>query len=322
MSRDGVAWPDGKDFAFTVFDDTDLQTFENGSPVYAFLDDLGYRTTKSVWPCSPGGSADHGANEIYDFLIDGDTCDRPEYLEWVRGLQRRGFEIGFHNATYVSSRRAFTARALDAFRDRIGSDPRTYATHFQCVEGMYWGSARLSGLNKVAYNLLNRYRTDGVFCGHEPASEYFWGDLCRERIDYVRNFVFRDVNTLKMCAEMPYHDADREYVKAWFASSDGGDVRMFNSTLSERNQDRLEREGGACIMYTHFGKGFWNGRGLDGTFERLMRRLRSKNGWFVPVATLLDHLRERKGLHRLSAAERARLERRWLLDKVMAGGGS
>jgi hypothetical protein len=322
MSGARVVWPEGKDFAFTVFDDTDLQTLENGSPVYAFLDDLGFRTTKSVWPCSPGNSADHGAEEIYDFQIDGDTCDRPEYLDWVLDLQRRGFEIGLHNATYVSSRRSFTQRALDTFRERIGRDARTYATHFQCVEGMYWGSARLSGFNKLVYNVLNRYRTDGVFRGHDSGSEYFWGDLCRQRIDYVRNFVFRDVNTLKMCAEMPYYDDDREYVKAWFASSDGGDVRMFNSMLCERNQDRLEREGGACIVYTHFGKGFWDGTRLDETFVRLMRRLRRKNGWFVPVATLLDHLVASKGLHRLSRAERARLERRWLKDKIMAGGGS
>jgi hypothetical protein len=290
--------------------------------VYALLEELGFRTTKSVWPCAPGSSADHSTREIYDYVIDGDTCDRPEYLSWVLGLQRRGFEIGFHNATYISSRRAFTQRALDAFKERIGRDPRTYATHFQCIEGMYWGSARLSGANRVLYNLLNRYRTDDAFHGHEEGSEYFWGDLCRQRIDYVRNFVFRDVNTLKKCPEMPYHDGDREYVKAWFASSDGADVRKFNSILSERNQDRLEREGGACIMYTHFGKGFWDGRALDATFVRLMQRLRRKNGWFVPVAALLDHLVARNGRKSLSRAERARLERRWLLDKVLAGGGS
>ena len=43
-------WPDGKAFAFSVFDDTDLSTLENAPAVYRLLRDLGFRTTKSVWP--------------------------------------------------------------------------------------------------------------------------------------------------------------------------------------------------------------------------------------------------------------------------------
>jgi hypothetical protein len=31
-----VAWPDGKQFAFSIFDDTDLMTLETGRSVYAF----------------------------------------------------------------------------------------------------------------------------------------------------------------------------------------------------------------------------------------------------------------------------------------------
>jgi hypothetical protein len=317
-----ITWPEGKAFAFTVFDDTDLLTLDDGPPVYDFIAEQGFRTTKSVWPCSPGDLAQHQAETMFDFDITGSTCDEPQYLEWALDLQRRGFEIGFHNATYLSSRRSFTARALDSFRARFGHDPRTYATHFQCVEGMYWGSHRLTGLNRAVFDLLSRYRTRGIFQGHNEQSEYFWGDLCRDRIDYVRNFVFRDVNTFKMCPEMPYHDTDREYVRAWFASSEGGDVRQFNLTLSEANQDRLEREGGACIMYTHFAKGFWDGKRLDGTFTRLMKRLAAKNGWFVPVATLLDHLKQRNGIRVVTGAERAALERRWLFDKIRAGRGS
>ena len=55
---------------------------------------------------------------------------------------------------------------------------------------------------------------------------------------------------------MPYHDPDRPYVNAWFAASEGADVTAFNRCLSEEHQDRLEAEGGACIMYTHFASGF------------------------------------------------------------------
>jgi hypothetical protein len=55
---------------------------------------------------------------------------------------------------------------------------------------------------------------------------------------------------------MPFHDPDRPFVKYWFASSEGPSVQTFNETLSEANQEKLEAEGGACIMYTHFANGF------------------------------------------------------------------
>ena len=42
MSR-SVAWPEGKRFAFSVFDDTDGATVENVGSVYAFLGDCGLR---------------------------------------------------------------------------------------------------------------------------------------------------------------------------------------------------------------------------------------------------------------------------------------
>ena len=45
-----IRWPDGKDFAFTIFDDTDCATYATVRDVYAFLRDCGLRTTKSVWP--------------------------------------------------------------------------------------------------------------------------------------------------------------------------------------------------------------------------------------------------------------------------------
>ena len=55
------------------------------------------------------------------------------------------------------------------------------------------------------------------------------------------------------------------------------------------------------------------------TQSQLMQRLAAKNGWFVPVANLLDYLRAQRGLHQLAAADRARLERRWLAYKLRVG---
>ncbi len=118
---------------------------------------------------------------------------------------------------------------------------------------------------------------------------------------------------------MPYHDPERPYVNARFASSEGADVVAFNRCLSEANQDRLEAEGGACIMYTHFASGFWSDGGLDPRFAELMTRLAAKNGWFVPVSDpprLSRRTSWRDGPHGRAATG---LEWRWLLSKVRVG---
>jgi hypothetical protein len=119
---------------------------------------------------------------------------------------------------------------------------------------------------------------------------------------------------------MPYHDPQRPYVRHWYSSSEGSNCPRACSTLAEANQDQLEAEGGACILYTHFGHGYWDGREVNGRFRELITRLSRKNGWFVPVGELLDYLiAQRGGAHVLTAAERAALERRWLWHKIRYG---
>jgi hypothetical protein len=306
-----IVWPDGRRFAFSVFDDTDRGTLENIPHVYALLRDLGMLTTKSVWP---------KAGVRAPAVVGGETCGNPAYLAWVKELQRSGFEIGLHNVTYHSSTRDEVEEGLARFVEMFGHQPRTLATHTDCREGMYWGPDRVSGAHRVLYDVLTRFRQHNAFKGHVPGDQYFWGDLCRDRIDYVRNFVFPDINTLNPCPWMPYSDPDRPWVKAWFASSEGADCRSYVKTIDERAQDRLEEEGGACIMYTHFGKGFYQHGSLDSRFVALTKRLAAKGGWFVPTSTLLDWIaKARGGHHAISGRDRARLERRWLRHKITNG---
>jgi len=69
-------------------------------------------------------------------------------------------------------------------------------------------------------------------------------------------------------------------------------------------------------MYTHFANGFYLDGRLDKRFESLIKRLAKKNGWFVPVSTLLDYLRERNGDYVITNSQRRALERKWLLHKI------
>ncbi|MCK4858368.1 MAG: hypothetical protein KAT58_10395 [candidate division Zixibacteria bacterium] len=304
-----IRWPEGRDFAFTIFDDTDLATIENVAAVYDLLKDKEMLTTKSVWLLM--------GKQVPK--VGGFTCENRDYLNWTQRLQEQGFEIGFHNATFHTSQRETTALGLEQFFGYYGHYPATMANHTGCQESIYWGSARLSGLNRLAYNLMTRFLKHKRFRGHVADSKLFWGDICREKIKYVRNFVFSDINTLKNCPYMPYHDPARPYVNYWYASSEGAEVNSFNHCLAERNQDRLEEEGGACIMYTHLACGFVENGRLNHRFRELIERLAKKNGWYVPVATLLDYLLDYNGHHEITSVERRKLERRWLKVKIKIG---
>jgi hypothetical protein len=304
-----IAWPDGKRFAFTVFDDPDGQSLSTGHVVYGLLRDLGLRTTKGVWTLP-------AADVPSEYGI---TCGEPAALAWFQELQKAGFEIGYHNATLRTSPREDTELALRRFAEFFGDQPITMAQHYDCDENVYWGDERLTGWRRGVYNLATRFANHHKFKGSTEGHPYYWADLCHTRVQYLRNFVFGDINTLKSCPMMPYHDPRTPLVRFWYASSGGANVTAARRLLHEANQDRLEAEGGACILYTHFGHGYVEGGAMDRRVRDLLGRLSRKNGWFAPVATLLTFLRNRGSPHRLTDAERRALEWKWLREKLTSG---
>jgi hypothetical protein len=275
-----VAWPVGKRFAFSIVDDTDRSTVENTKPVYDLLREHGILTTKTVWPLSP---TECGA------IFGGDSLEHRDYRDWVVALKASGFEIGFHGAADQSSTRQRTIQALQYFRHVFGEYPSIHTTHSGQQEALYWGAGRFDAPVRWIYHLARQEHGAGVYSGAVENSPYFWADWAPK---YVRNFVFHDINTLKMDPLMPYHDPRRPLVQNWFSSSQGSNLNSFCRLISEENQDRLESEGGACIVYTHLGSGFYP---LREDFKRLIYRLAAKPGWFVPASTLLDYLAARRG---------------------------
>ena len=298
MSR----FPDNKRFAFSVFDDTDFCTLEKIEPVYRLFAELGIHTTKSVWSLPTVASAPIGGVSLQD----------KAYLNFVLWLQNEGFEIGLHNVQNDDATREVTQRGLEEFRKLIGQYPRTHCNHGNNRENMYWGAQRLNTwMLRLGYNLATRLARRNYFKGHLKDSPYFWGDICKERISYVRNFTFDEINLDRINPTMPYHDLRKPYVNLWFSSSEGRRVESFCKMLCEKNQDRLEAEGGVCIIYTHFASGFCKNGVLHPEFARLMRRLSKANGWFVPVATLLDHLQKSRDSSYISREELTNMERLW-----------
>ena len=86
-------------------------------------------------------------------------------------------------------------------------------------------------------------------------------------------------------------------------SSEGENVEAFNKCIEEQAQDRLEQEGGACIMYSLFAKGCYQKGEINPRFKFLIERISKKDRWFVPVGTLLDYLLNLKGHHNITDKE-------------------
>ena len=309
MRHGRIPWPDGKRFAFTIFEDPDAGALEQTREIYSFLSDLGLRTTAGVWVLEPGEARRNSK---------GETCENPAYRAFMQELQRRGFEIGLHSVAPGNMTREEIVRGLAHFREYFGGDPVTMANHYN-ADAIYWGAERLSGWNRTLYRAATLGKSDNRFFGVQEGHPNFWGDLCRKHVRYCRNFVFRELNTIKACPMMPYHDPDRPYVNYWYASAEASNLPRFLERVTEESIDRLEEEGGAAIIYTHFGHGYYATGSLDPRFKSLMTRLAKKNGWFVPVKTLLGFLETQTNGKPISREYRNQMERRWLWAKLRHG---
>jgi hypothetical protein len=302
-------FPGGKRFAFTIFDDTDVATVANIGPIYRLLHDLGMRTTKTVWPLPcPEGSPDFSESE---------TLADPGYRSLMNELHGRGVELTWHCATMESSTRERTELAMERFRAEFGHFPRLHANHAMNRENIYWGTARLDdSLLRRALRASTGVNGD-YFAGHDPKSVYWWGDLCAQRIVYGRNLTFNEVDVTSINPSMPYRDPARPLVPWWFSASDAEDVDEFVELLRPAAIDRLERDGGVCIVATHLGKGYVRDGAVDPAARMCLEELARRDGWFVPVGELLDFLRSRRATAELPSQEWRRMQWRWARDLVV-----
>lgn len=303
-------FPGNKTFAFTVFDDTDNATVQNVKPIYDLLDELGFRTTKSLWIYPPRD----------DF--GGQCVEDSEYLNFLRELQEKGFELASHGVGSGSFSRQEILHGFERFRELFGDYPRVHANHARNPDNLYWRpkdrfTFPLSLVIQLAQHLKRSIPEVG---GHVEHASCFWGDWAKEHIRYIRDLTFNDVNTLARDPRMPYKRPGKEvYTNYWFSSSDGHTVQEYNALTQPENIDRLEREGGVCIVYTHFASGFVKQGRVNEQFAAHMKELAARDkGWFVPVGQLLDHMRRgRKEESRSDPLYRLGVETRWLVDRIV-----
>ena len=297
-------WPEGKRFAFTVVDDTDLSTVDNVAPVYRLLKECGMRTTKTVWVYP---SRDR---------FTGGCLQDPDYLSFVKQLQTDGFEIGMHGVGGGAFSREEIIEGLELFKEYLGDYPSMHINHSFNPDNLYWGYKRFAFPVRQIVNMLSRR---DVFYGDEVDSPHYWGDHAKKHIKYSRNHVVNGINTLAFDPRMPYRVRSKSAASnGWFSSSDGHTLEEFVHLLSGGNVDYLERSGGCCILYTHFACDFVKDGAVDPAFESAIRNLASRNGWFVPASEVLDHLASfNPDQSPISYAYQLGLDLKWLMDRVL-----
>jgi len=274
-----------KQCAIAITDDTDFFQFPTTAPVYALLDSLGVKLTKTVWIFDAEG---HDPAKVGLSLTD------PIYRRWVLAERDRGHEITMHSATSGDDPRARTLAAFDTIRALTGRYPRLEIFHSGNKEALYWGGKRIpSPFMRWLYELKMRQR----FQGDEPASPLYWLDLAPQRVTYLRTFTFNDIDTWALNPTMPYLDPSTPGAPLWFASSNARWGEKFARLLRPANVERLKRDHGVSVVYSHFGLWFTS-KGSDG---RQRVRPDVREAWlrvggdaaieWVPAGPLLDRMR-------------------------------
>jgi hypothetical protein len=309
--KNQIKWPNNSKFAFSIFDDTDNSTIFNTRPVYDFLKKRGIITTKSIWVYPPRGS------------YIGESLHDIDYVNWIRSLQNDGFEIGIHNVGDGEFTRKEIIEGFEVFKELLGSYPSIHTNHATNIDNLYSWEKRFEFPISTLYKLyryfyfIKRKKNIQKSYGEIFDSKYFWGDIAKNNIKYIRNLTFSNINTLKLDPLMPWHDKKKSFANQWFSSSDGSNLGAFNNLLSTSSLDNLVQENGACIVYTHFASGFVNPDGeLDKEFQDRIIDLSSRGGWFVPVSTLLNYLAANNESTPPSYFYKLKLSYLWFLERL------
>ena len=301
-------WKNNKKFALTIVDDTDGACVDNIKPVYDCLYQNKILTTKTVWMYRPR-----------DYFL-GDSLENAEYLNYILDLQKNGFEIALHDVGSGRFERAEILSALKKFNELFGAYPKIQINHGDNPSSIYWCGKRFSAPVSKIYDFYKKRK--GTFVqseGDAADSGSFWGDECKKHIKYIRNRVYGELNLLKRDKYTPYREKRKDLCSNyWFSSSDAMTADMFVKLLSEKNVDRLERENGCAVIYTHFGYGFVdkNNR-LREDVRKAIEYAAKKDGWFAPASEILDFMLEHKRQNEyITETSSLMLDMKWIAERV------
>lgn len=272
-------FPYNKKFVFTIIDDTDDSFLENIAPIYDFLFERGLFITKTIWVYPPR-----------DKESKGHSLQHRGYRSFLLDIKNKGYEIALHNAGSGRYFRKEILKGLEEFKHIFGEYPKIHVNHSYNSDSIYGGYKRFSFPFNFLIKLLHPAYAQ-KYEGEMPGSPHFWGDMHKKLIKYSRNYETDQLNTIKFNPFMPYIDKEKlKYSNYWFSATFAPNQWVFNRIVSPKAVDKLEQEGGVCILYTHLGYYMKTGK-IDQGFIQKINYISQKNGgWFVPVSTVLDFL--------------------------------
>ena len=122
-----LKFPNNKKFIFTIIDDTDDAELEKIKPVYDILYNAGLRTTKTIW-----------VYPVRDLKYSkGDSLQNKNYLDFVKELISRGFEIGLHNVGSGNYERNEIVNGLEEYKQLLGDYPNIHVNHSYNKDNIY-----------------------------------------------------------------------------------------------------------------------------------------------------------------------------------------
>lgn len=298
-------------FYFTIVDDTDDSFLENTKPIYDFLYENGFKITKTVWVYPPRDEPSTGA-----------SLQDPAYLDFIKDIKAKGFEIGLHNVGSGEYKRDEILKGVEEFKEKLGEYPNIHINHSYNPDSIYGGFKRFNWpFSWVVKTLYPQYA--GVFQGEIKGSEYFWGDRHKELIKFSRNHATRNLNTAKFDKYMPYIDPEKtEYSNYWFSATFAPNQWVFNHVVNKKSIEQLKRENGICIIFTHLGYFMRDGKIDEGFKERIKMLREIGGGTFIPVSDVLENIaneRKEKGLNPFPVMPRwykLKLEIKHLLTRI------
>jgi hypothetical protein len=235
--------PDPYEAGIAITDDPDNSSFSSFKVIYDFLVRIRLPTTRSMWVYEnlESTGTPHLPIKFYSSLLSNKAC-----LEFCRHLHDSGFEICLHGASSGNNKRESTTAAIDFLESNIGHSD-TFICHSKNAENPYWDHKCTP--SRIIAPIVKLYSGNTCY-GEEEASEYFWGDICRARIKYIRLFRTRMVNTLAFNPGMPYHDFRKPYVNYWFSATKG----YLPNIINKKQLDLLCKSNGAGILYQYLHK--------------------------------------------------------------------
>ena len=274
---------------FCITDDTDTATLASVRAVYDVLADHGVFATKTVWAFPPEEPC--GIPALPASIQRGVTLADANYRRYCTELGQRGFELALHGASAGNNRRASVERGF-ALLDQLAPASPVYICHAKNADNPYWQEKVVA--RGPLRSLLALYARGHQCSGEDPASPYFWGDLCRRRVRYIRLMRTRNLDTLAADPAMPYFECEKPLVNGWFTAT----KRSFRDATAAAALDALESHWGLTVLYQYMCRYAdpATGRALASFTDHVARLAARSRVWKANTGAILDRLRLMHGV--------------------------